>query len=75
MKESDHEKIKLRANYFNGLAIVFAAAGAVVPAFTLMFAGEFHNYLASLLVVVFAAAFSWGMHGQAQDTLNKLDQD
>lgn len=82
MTDAEKEQIKLRANYLNGLALLFAGLGALGPAFAI-----YHRILSSMtfdvtelktqvlvaLVMLCAGGFSsFDLHRQAQRELKKL---
>lgn len=74
MKESDKEKIKLQANYWNAMAVsVFAVGGlSTVITFTLNRPNE--KYF-SLIIFVAAMITSYTIHLISRSYLNKIDKN
>lgn len=74
LTEADREKIKLRASYLNGIAIVLLALGGLGPAFALLNTFEWHNFLLALFSVFTGGMSSWELHQLAQRQLDRLAQ-
>ncbi|RVC64057.1 hypothetical protein [Mesorhizobium sp.] len=80
MTEGQREKIKLRATYFNGIAIALMAVGGIAPYVTLsqLFRGhgtvEFVTVSGTLLSAAGFAWFSLKLHEHAAGLLDKLDK-
>lgn len=71
MTDRDKEKIKLRATYFNGVAIGFSVAGVLVPG--LAYSSDPNtNWLALLIFSAFGILISYVMHLFASHQLNSL---
>ncbi|TPK42655.1 MULTISPECIES: hypothetical protein [unclassified Mesorhizobium] len=80
MTDGEKEKIKLRATYFNGIAIALMAVGGIGPYVTLSQllrgteAMEFLNVAGTLF---FACGFVWislKLHERAAGVLGELDK-
>ena len=79
MTEAEREKIKLRAAYLNGLALIFFGLGGLGPAFALLdsaFQGTIEwVVVGSALVWLWAGAMSsWELHKMAERRLNLLSE-
>lgn len=79
MKDSEREIIKLRANFFNSLSIVFAAAGVITPYYSAMTQLASGLNIGHLLVAIggaFGAGMcSWEAHREAKRILKSLDEE
>lgn len=73
MKESDREKIKLRANYLNGVALIFLSLGGLGPAFVALQGLDTKGIIGALIWLWAAGMSSWELHEMAQKQLSKLD--
>jgi hypothetical protein len=73
MTDCEKEQIKLRANYVNGIALIFMGLGGLGPVFL-----ELRNLtvfsMGMAVVWLWAGGMaSWELHRQAQKVLRKLD--
>lgn len=76
MKESDKERIKLRANYFNGLAIATFVVGGIAPIASMVYRfSSQSDYAAVLIGTVICFIASVGLHMMAGWTVRGLDDD
>lgn len=79
MKDSEREIIKLRASFWNSLAIVFAAAGVITPIYSALnqLAGGLHigKLVTAIVLALGAAMSSWEAHREAKRILNELDKE
>ncbi|WP_320176702.1 hypothetical protein [Roseovarius pacificus] len=76
MTESEREKVKLRANYINGVAIAFAAVAVIAPLYGLVYnPTELKKFAVGIFIAFGGGMSSWELHGMAQRTLSKLDDD
>lgn len=73
MTEGDKEIIKIRASFFNGIAIASMFVGGVVPALDLRAAGWFPGWR-SLLVFFAGYSLSLIFHNRAKSVLRTLDR-
>lgn len=71
--EGEKERIKLRANYLNGLAIALFAVSVVAPVVAAFGARDWLAVLASLVLVWAGGMGSWELHKLAQKTVADLD--
>ncbi len=75
MTEAEREKIKLRANYLNGVALLFLGLGGLGPLFAVLASGDWKSVLIALVWLWAGGMSSWEIHQQAQRQLNKLTVD
>lgn len=73
MKESQREKIKLRANYLNGVALIFLSLGGLGPAFVAIQGLETKALIGAAVWLWISGMSSWELHEMAQKQLDKLD--
>lgn len=76
LTDAQREKIKLRANYVNGMAVGTFTTGALSPiiAFAIRAdSGDSHVQL-SLLITVICFALSVALHLRATEALTELDR-
>lgn len=74
MTDGEKEKIKLRASYLNGVALVFLSLGGLGPFFIAYQSLELSKILYSLIFLWVGGMSSWELHQMAQRQLSKLDQ-
>ncbi len=79
MTDGEREKIKLRATYFNGIAIALMAVGVFGPyvALAQLFRSQGTDYQLLLTTVLAALGFAWfstRAHGKAVSILGRLDE-
>lgn len=72
MTEGEKEQLKLRAAYFNGLAIAVAAVGGVAIAAAIYTRPESVS-IAGLIMLFLAPAISGALHMHAYQSLRKID--
>lgn len=72
MTEADREKIKLRAAYLNGLALIFFGIGGFGPAFALLSTFQWKNVILALVWLYAGSMSSWELHRLAQRKLDEL---
>lgn len=70
MKDSEREKIKLTANYFNGLGVGLFMVAGIAPIVAFLRAGD---YLRTGIVLVGALMMSVAAHLRALHLLERLD--
>lgn len=75
MRDSEKEKIKLRASYLNGVALIFLSLGGLGPFFLVYQTFDFSRIFPALIFVWVGGMSSWELHQLAQKQLNKLDND
>ncbi|KFB08850.1 hypothetical protein [Nitratireductor basaltis] len=75
MKDSEKEKIKLRANYLNGISLIFMGLGGLGPMFLAMQTMDFERIVFALSFLGAGIFSSWELHTLAQKELNKLKED
>lgn len=73
MKESQREKIKLRANYLNGTALIFLSLGGLGPAFVAIQGLDIKGIIGAIVWLGVSGMSSWELHEMAQKQLDKLD--
>jgi hypothetical protein len=74
MSDAQKEKIKLRANYLNGLALIFIGLGGLAPVFlALQSTRNYWEVGASLIWLWCGGMSSWEIHRAAQRHLDKLN--
>ncbi|MCR4267093.1 hypothetical protein [Nitratireductor sp. ZSWI3] len=73
MTEGEKEKIKLRANYLNGLSLIFMGLGGLGPVYTAMQTLETRSLAIALFFLLAGGMSSWELHSIARKELNKLD--
>lgn len=71
MTEREREKIKLMANYRNGIAIAFLAIGGLTAALRLINQPN-PDWISALAITVFATVVSLLLHYFARAALNEL---
>lgn len=75
MKDSEKELVKLRANYFNGVALVSLGAGGLAPFLAAASdPGNFPRLIIGLVFFIIGIVFSQYFHAYAQDVLRDLDK-
>lgn len=74
MTDGEKEKIKLRANYLNGVALIFMSIGGLGPFFIAYQTFEWIKMLYSLVFLWAGGMSSWELHKMAQRQLAKLDE-
>lgn len=72
MTESEREKIKLRAAYLNGLALIFFGIGGFGPAFALLNIFQWKNLIGAVVWLWAGSMSSWELHKMAQRGLDRL---
>lgn len=72
MGEVEREKIKLRAAYLNGLALIFFGIGGFGPAFALMNSYEWPKLLMAFVWLWAGGMSSWEIHKMAERHLERL---
>ncbi|OWY18244.1 hypothetical protein B6V73_00035 [Thioclava sp. JM3] len=72
MTEAKREKIKLRAAYLNGLALIFFGIGGFGPAFALLNTFQWKNLIVALVWLWAGGMSSWELHQLAQRKLDEL---
>ena len=71
--DREKEKIKLRATYFNGVAIGFSVAGVLVPG--LRYSGDPNaNWTGLLIFSALGILISYVLHLVASQQLNRLPE-
>lgn len=75
MKESQREKIKLRASYLNGVALIFLSLGGLGPAFVAIQGVETKALIVAIFWLWAGGMSSWELHQTAQKQLDKLDAE
>lgn len=73
MSKAREERIKLRANYFNGLAIALAAIGGVAPVVATVLRPEAVAWRSAVLALI-CLATSYAIHLVSRRTLKGLDE-
>lgn len=73
MTDGKKEQIKLRANYLNGIAVVFLSIGGLAPFFIAYQSLDWWKIFVSLGLLGLAGVSSWEIHRMAQNYLSKLD--
>ena len=74
MTDSEREKIKLRAAYLNGLALIFFGIGGFGPAFVLLETFQWKNLILGVVWLWAGGMSSWELHRLAQRKLDKLSE-
>ncbi|RWN42600.1 MAG: hypothetical protein EOR96_09690 [Mesorhizobium sp.] len=74
MTEGERERIKLRANYLNGLGLIFAAAGGIGPAILMIYRMETKWLIVGLMLLWAGLMASYELHSLAMKHLKKLDE-
>jgi hypothetical protein len=74
LTETEREKIKLRASYLNGLALIFFGIGGLGPAFTMLNTFEMKNLVIGLVWLWAGGMSSWELHRMAQRHLDRLTE-
>ncbi|MRG55352.1 hypothetical protein GF108_07125 [Phyllobacterium sp. SYP-B3895] len=76
MKESRRERIKLTANYGNGIALAFIVVGGLAPMFATASGSPASGFpYKTFVFFLLCAMFSFLIHQKAKDILNHLDED
>ena len=73
MTDSEREKIKLRATYLNGVALL--GLGGLGPLFSFLVSGGGKSIWVALIWLWAGGMSSWEMHGLAMRQLDKLKVD
>ena len=75
MTDSEREKIKLRATYLNGVALLLLGLGGLGPLFSFLVSGGGKSIWVALIWLWAGGMSSWEMHGLAMRQLDKLKVD
>ena len=70
--ETEREKIKLRAAYLNGIALIFFGLGGFGPAFALLNDFSWKSAAMALVWMWAGGMSSWELHKMADRHLNRL---
>ena len=74
MTEAQREKIKIRSNYLNGVALIFLGLGGLGPAFAMLNTYEWKGVILALVWIWMGGMSSWEFHKMAERNLDRLSE-